>query len=131
MAGKRRESGKPLLRQLKEVRRQATLAARLRAASTPGKRVAVAIDHARAELGPNASEQAVNSLVMELTSAGDQIYLARRHAVLDVELAAAATGRDQVAVAARYVRAALGSDPGAKAVELTDQLVRTLVKGGH
>jgi hypothetical protein len=74
MAGKRREAGKPLIKDVRGERRRAVLNVKLARTHSPRDRVALAADYLRGALllqpDPNAAEEAVTRLI----EAADRLY---------------------------------------------------------
>jgi hypothetical protein len=69
MAGRRRRKGMPTKHEMRLVRSQASLAARLAAAATPGERVVVAAQHLSAAMksaDPATAEQLAEAVVEDL-----------------------------------------------------------------
>ncbi|MCP2340186.1 hypothetical protein [Actinomadura rupiterrae] len=126
MAGRRRAAGKPLLSTVKATRVRNRYAARFAEAGTVDARVSTAADFVRAAFGPAAAPEQVAPVVAELLQAADRVWAERHRSQVQADLAAADTGSRQVAVAARYLRAALGPAPSGKAMEIAEAAVQRM-----
>ncbi|MFC5186997.1 hypothetical protein [Actinomadura harenae] len=126
MAGRRRAAGKPLLSTVKAARVRERYAARFARAGTVNDRVSAAADFVRAAFGPAAEPAQVSPVVAELLQAADRVWAERRSAQVQADLAAADTGSRQIAIAARYLRAALGTSPSGKATEIAEATVQRM-----
>jgi hypothetical protein len=136
MAGRRRELGKPMKRDLAAERQRMKLARALGAATSPRQRVKVACDFVLGVLGPNSSAQQTKVLVRDMREAADRIWLDRRHADLEQELAAAGTLRDELSISVDYLRKAMAAAAPADgrpdpAAETAERLVHRLIEAGE